>query len=69
MEFGPRVRMNGLMHLAGNLTSVLLLASKLPRLALLDFRNQFLTGTIPNGLTFPSLQTLLLRSNGIQVIL
>lgn len=57
------------MSAAGNLTSVLWIASKLPRLASLDFRNQFLTGTIPNGLSFPSLQTLLVRSNGVQVTL
>ena len=69
MDLVLRVRIKRLVLFAGNLTSVLLLASKLPRLALLDFRNQFLTGTIPNGLIFPSLQTLLLRSNGIQVII
>ena len=56
------------MHSAGDLGSVLRIASELPRLASLDLTNQYLEGTIPSGLSFPLLQTLLLRSNNIQVL-
>ena len=52
---------------AGNIGDVLQAASVLPRLTKLDFTNQFLTGTLPANISFPSLEELILVNNDITV--
>ncbi len=52
---------------AGNIADVLQAASALPRLTKLDFTNQFLTGTFPANISFPSLEELILVNNDITV--
>ena len=46
---------------------MLTVLQRLPKLAMLDFTNAYLSGSIPSNLTFPALQTLLLSSNNIMV--
>ena len=52
---------------AGDLGLLLKYASQLPRLRSLDLTNAYISGSIPNGLSFPYLTTLFLGSNFVSV--
>ena len=52
---------------AGSAAEVLRVLTQLPNLQSVDFMNQFLTGTLPPDVAFPSLQVLQLAENYISV--
>lgn len=54
---------------AANVSNVLAAAAGLTRLAKLDLTNEYLTGYLPQNVSFPSLQELTLVSNNIQASL
>jgi hypothetical protein len=52
---------------AGSAVQVLRVLARLPQLQSVDLQNQFLTGTLPPEVAFPSLQVLQLAENFISV--